>query len=63
IEPIQSEDAHRPLYQDAAKLRQILSQQSTRKLSKNLEISHNRLIYQIEQTGKGYHLRNFLNGL
>ncbi|MDP1723122.1 MAG: ISNCY family transposase, partial [Alphaproteobacteria bacterium] len=47
IEPIQSEDAHRPLYQDAAKLRQILSQQSTRKLSKNLEISHNRLIYQI----------------
>jgi hypothetical protein len=51
-------DAHRPLYHDLEALKRILSIQSTRKVTKNLEFSHNCNLYQIQRPGGGYHLRN-----
>jgi len=55
--PAQSEDAHRPMGCDVEKLGQILSYQTSRKLSKNLEFSYHKLIYQIQRIGMGYSLR------
>lgn len=51
-------DAHRPLYHEAEALKRILSVQSTRKITKNLEFSYNCDLYQIQRRGGGYHLRN-----
>lgn len=51
-------DAHRPLYHKPEGLKRILSVQSTRKLTKNLEFSYNCDLYQIQRPGGGYHLRN-----
>lgn len=51
-------DAHRPLYHEPEALKRILSIQSTRKVTKNLEFSHNCNLYQIQRPGGGYHLRN-----
>jgi|SRR5277367_1924167 len=51
-------DAHRPLYHESEALKHILSVQSTRKVTKNLEFSHNCNLYQIQRPGGGYHLRN-----
>jgi hypothetical protein len=51
-------DAHRPLFHSAEGLRRILSVQSERKLSKNLECSHNGILYQITGQGHGYRLRH-----
>jgi len=50
-------DAHRPLYHEPEALKRILSVQSTRKVTKNLEFSHNCNLYQILRPGGGYHLR------
>ncbi len=51
-------DAHRPLYHESESLKRILSIQSIRKVTKNLEFSHNCNLYQIQRPGGGYHLRN-----
>ena len=52
------EDAHRTVYQDARALSNILSIQSKRRLTKNLEFSLNAKIYQIKTKTTGYRLRN-----
>jgi transposase len=51
-------DAHRPLHHSSEALNAILSIQSTRKLTKNLEFSHHCNLYQIQRPGGGYHLRH-----
>ena len=53
-----SEDAHRPLHHDQTALRRILSHQTQRKLSKNLEFSLDRKTYQITTPAMGYRLRH-----
>lgn len=57
ILPADSEDAHRPVVQGKEKLRRILSIQSQRKLTKNLEFSMGGKIYQIQTKTTGYRLR------
>ena len=51
-------DVHRPLYHTPEALKRILSIQTTRKLTKNLEFSHHCTLYQIQRPGGGYHLRH-----
>ncbi len=51
-------DAHKPLYHSVDALKRILSVQTTRKLSKNLQFSHNCTLYQIERPGGGYRFRH-----
>jgi predicted DNA-binding protein (UPF0251 family)/transposase InsO family protein len=58
IEAQSSKDAHRPLYHSLEVLKRILSVQTTRKLSKNLQFSHNCTLYQIERPGGGYRFRH-----
>lgn len=58
VAPENAEDAHRPLYHSPDSLRRVLSIHTERKLSKNLEFSLNRDIYQIITPGKGYRLRH-----
>ncbi len=58
IEAMSSEDAHRPVHHDLAGLKRILSVQSTRKLTKNLEFSFFGKIYQIKTKTTGYRLRH-----
>jgi transposase len=58
VEAADSQDAHRTLYHTPEKLRQILSVQTNRKVSKNLELSHNCILYQLVSSGLGYHLRH-----
>ncbi|MDR0632626.1 MAG: ISNCY family transposase [Holosporales bacterium] len=58
VPPQNSTDAHRPSFHDAAQLDAILSVQSERKLSKNLEFSHNCVLYKIVGEGRGYRLRH-----
>jgi len=57
VKPTNEEDAHRPLFQDEAALRRILSVQSKRKLTKNLEASFEGKTYQIKTQTTGYRLR------
>jgi hypothetical protein len=57
VKAVNPEDAHRPLEQPEA-LKHVLSVQTTRKLSKNLEFSHSNIIYQIQRPGGGYRLRH-----
>jgi transposase len=57
VTPQNPKDAHSPLFHDTASLEMILSVQSERKLSKNLEFSHNSVLYQIVGQGHGYRLR------
>lgn len=56
--PADPQDAHRPLLHERNALRQVLSVQTARKLSKNLEFSLHRKTYQITSQGKGYRLRH-----
>jgi hypothetical protein len=58
VAPQNAEDAHRPSFHTAAQLEMILSVQSARKLSKNLEFSHNCVLYQIVGEWHGYRLRH-----
>lgn len=58
VEAASSEDAHRPWLPSVETLRLMLSKKYTRRLSKNLEFSLNRKIYQIEGQGQGYRLRH-----
>jgi transposase len=52
------ENTHRPLHQTQEKLNRILSIQTNRKLSKNLEFSYENTLYQIQGQGHGYRLRH-----
>jgi transposase len=58
VVPASVEDAHRILHSDSARLKRILSIQTTRKLSKNLEFSLDRKTYQIITPTTGYRLRH-----
>jgi hypothetical protein len=58
VEAQNAADAHRPLYHKPEALKRILSVQSTRIVTKNLEFSYNCNLFQIQRPGGGYHLRN-----
>ena len=58
VVPANPEDAHRKLHQNTQSLSNILSIQSKRRLTKNLEFSLNAKIYQIKTKTTGYRLRN-----
>jgi len=55
--PAEPEDAHKKNVFEDAELDKILSIQSTRKVSKNLEVRYENKIYKIQNYGKGYQLR------
>lgn len=57
VEPRSPENAHRPLNKTEKELELILSKREGRKVSKNLEISFEKKIYQIKGVGHGYRLR------
>lgn len=56
-EPANSIDAHRSSIPEETVLDLILSSQFTRKVSKNLEVSYNNKIYQIQMDTPGYAMR------
>jgi len=58
VEPASTNDAHKPLYHDKERLKNILSIHETRKLSKNLEFSYHNKIYKIITPTTGYRLRH-----
>lgn len=51
------QDAHRQTQPDDQTLKQILSHQSTRKISKQLQISYLNVIYQIQTNSPSYNMR------
>lgn len=51
-------DSHRPLFHQKETLRRILSVQTTRKLTKNLEFSYEGTVHQIQRPGGGYRYRH-----
>jgi hypothetical protein len=51
-------DSHRPLFHQKDALKRILSVQTSRKLTKNLEFSHEGTLYQIQRPGGGYRYRH-----
>lgn len=57
IEPACAVDAHRKLLPDQQLLSLILSHQETRTLSKNLELSYDNVIYQIQTKSPSYAMR------
>jgi transposase len=57
-QPRDLEDAHRPNTYSAAELQRILSLQYERTISKNLEVTFGRNIYQITNVGQGYRMRH-----
>lgn len=58
VVPASDADGHRVLYSDSATLKRVLSVQKKRKLTKNLEFSLDRRIYQIITPTTGYRLRH-----
>jgi len=58
VKALSEQDAHRPVFHNAEALKRILSIQRERKLSKNLEFSLERKIYQIITPTTGYRLRH-----
>lgn len=58
VEPSSPINAHRMALPDAATLDLIFSFQHERKLSKNLEMSYDSIIYQVKVSGVGYGLRH-----
>lgn len=58
VEPKEKNDAHRPLNFSDDELNTIFSIQTTRTASKNLELSYDNTIYQIQVFGQGYTLRH-----
>jgi len=58
VEPKDRRDAHRPLNFSDEKLNLIFSIQTTRTTSKNLELSYDNTVYQIQVVGQGYTLRH-----
>jgi len=57
VSPVSDEDAHRPVLHDEQELDLILSIHSKRKLSKNLTLQYNNVLYQIKTRGIGYAMR------
>lgn len=57
VEPECSVDAHQPELPSEEELKVLLSHQSTRQVSKQLQISYHNEIYQIQSTGPGYGMR------
>ena len=55
--PASPVDAHRPALPEQRVLSLIFSSQYDRKVSKNLEVSYRRRIYQIQHKGKGHRLQ------
>jgi hypothetical protein len=55
--PASTEDRHQRALPDENTLNLIFSHQCQRKLSKNLELSYNNVIYQVKQAGRGHRLR------
>ena len=58
VEPKSQNDAHRQLQLSNEELNLVFSTQSIRTTSKNLELSYNNVVYQIQAFGKGYTLRH-----
>jgi transposase len=58
VEPKDKRDAHRPLNFSDEELNLIFSIQTTRTTSKNLELSYDNTVYQIQVVGQGYTLRH-----
>ncbi|MCH7534673.1 MAG: ISNCY family transposase [Bacteroidetes bacterium] len=58
VEPKSKNDAHRQLQLSDEELNLVFSTHSTRTLSKNLELSYNNVVYQIQVFGQGYTLRH-----
>lgn len=58
VEPKNKNDAHRQLQFSDEELNLIFSVQNTRTTSKNLELSYDNMIYQIQIVGQGYTLRH-----
>lgn len=54
VQAEKSEDAHRPFHQGKEVLNRILSRHHTRKLSKTLDFSFERALYQVKDLGNGY---------
>ena len=57
VEPANATDAHRVCKLSDEALKEILCYHSNRKLSKNLELSYDNIIYQVKIKGEGYALR------
>jgi len=60
VEAQSSEDAHRKALPTTDEMNLIFSYQNERTISKNLEVSYENLIYQIQTNTKGYRLRHSL---
>jgi hypothetical protein len=58
IDALDPADSHRALSISREQLDKVLSNQETRKLTKNLEFSYNNTIYQIKRPGSGYSFRH-----
>lgn len=58
IEATDCNDVHRQPLPDSKILNLIFSIQSQRTLSKNLELSYEKVIYQVQSQGRGYRLRH-----
>lgn len=58
VAPLNPEDVHRKQLPTNEKLDLVFSFQDERKLTKNLELRYNNMIYQIKTTTKGYRLRH-----
>jgi transposase len=58
VEPANATDAHRPCKLSDEVLKEILCYHTDRKLSKNLELSYDNIIYQVKIKGEGYALRH-----
>lgn len=58
VEPLNAEDVHRNELPTPEVLDLIFSFHEERKLTKNLELSYNNMIYQIKTNTKGYRLRH-----
>lgn len=58
VEPKNKNDAHRQLQFSDEELNLIFSIQTTRTTSKNLELSYDNTVYQIQVAGQGYTLRH-----
>jgi len=57
VSPANEADAHRPVLHMDEKLNLILSRHTKRKLSKNLTLQYNNVLYQVKLRGIGYAMR------
>jgi len=57
VQPASDVDAHRPVLHNQQEVDLILSIHSNRKLSKNLTLQYNNILYQVKIKGIGYAMR------